>query len=86
MFLEIEMLEETSSGRSRRFANRNLCQQSSNITSCCLYDLIIDFEKVGWEFVVAPKRYNAYICSGICTPSQVFILTFKILIIVIYVN
>ena len=67
MFLELEVIDEN--GRSKRAPN--ICTAGSNETKCCLYDLMIDFEKVGWEFVIAPKRYNAYICSGECTTGQV---------------
>lgn len=67
MFLELELID--GSGRSKRTSN--ICQTGTNETKCCLYDLMIDFEKVGWEFVIAPKRYNAYICSGECSSGQV---------------
>uniref|UniRef100_A0AC34QK03 TGF-beta family profile domain-containing protein n=1 Tax=Panagrolaimus sp. JU765 TaxID=591449 RepID=A0AC34QK03_9BILA len=66
MFLELELLD--GSGRGKRAAN--ICTAGTNETKCCLYDLMIDFEKVGWEFVIAPKRYNAYICSGECSSGQ----------------
>ncbi|KAI6177416.1 DAF-7 protein [Aphelenchoides bicaudatus] len=57
--------------RSRRNANSpQICQVGHNNTKCCLYDLMIDFEKVGWDFVIAPKRYNAYICLGNCLTSK----------------
>uniref|UniRef100_A0A915DPV3 TGF-beta family profile domain-containing protein n=1 Tax=Ditylenchus dipsaci TaxID=166011 RepID=A0A915DPV3_9BILA len=70
MFLELEVYDY--GGRQRRSAP-NVCRtgQSNNQTKCCLYDLVIDFEKVGWEFVIAPKRYNAYICNGECTSTQI---------------
>ena len=53
MFFELE-LTNLKSGRSRR--NANTCKPGSNNTKCCLYDLVIDFEKIGWGFVIAPKR------------------------------
>uniref|UniRef100_A0A183C999 TGF_BETA_2 domain-containing protein n=1 Tax=Globodera pallida TaxID=36090 RepID=A0A183C999_GLOPA len=65
MFLELELIP-LKGGRSRR--NLNMCRPGQNSTQkCCLYDLVIDFEKIGWGFVIAPKRYNAYICSGECS-------------------
>jgi len=67
-FLELETFDFRS-GRNRR-NSQNLCRVEANQTGCCLYDLVIDFEKVGWEFVIAPKRYNAYICNGECDPVQ----------------
>lgn len=68
MYLELELIG--SSGRSKR-SSPQVCQAGSNETKCCLYDLIIDFEKVGWDFVIAPRRYNGYICNGACSATQV---------------
>ncbi|KAI1726118.1 transforming growth factor beta like domain-containing protein [Ditylenchus destructor] len=70
MFLELELYD--NGGRQRR-SNPHVCRQgaNNNQSSCCLYDLVIDFEKVGWEFVIAPKRYNAYICNGECSAMQI---------------
>ena len=67
MFLELELLD----GSTRHKRTPHTCQAEANETKCCLYDLMIDFEKVGWEFVIAPKRYNAFICSGECSTGQV---------------
>lgn len=67
MFLELE-LYDYGSGRSRR--NTNTCQPGANETKCCLYDLTIDFEEANWGFIIAPKRYNAYICNGECSGAQ----------------
>ncbi|CAD5216555.1 unnamed protein product [Bursaphelenchus okinawaensis] len=66
-YLEFEIFDMP--GRSRR-STPNVCHAGQNETKCCLYDLIIDFEKVGWEFVIAPKRYNAYICNGDCNAQS----------------
>lgn len=72
MFMEIEALNSGHGvSRLRRSTLPNVCRPGSNKTKCCLYNLMIDFEKVGWDFVIAPKRYNAYICNGECTQSQV---------------
>jgi len=69
IFLELETYDYRS-GRNRR-SSQNSCRVEANRTNCCLFDLVIDFEKVGWEFVIAPKRYNANICNGECDPLQV---------------
>ncbi|VDK27797.1 unnamed protein product [Gongylonema pulchrum] len=37
-----------------------------NEPSCCLYSLVVDFEAAGWDFVIAPKLYDAHMCSGEC--------------------
>jgi hypothetical protein len=68
MYLELQVFDMPS--RSRRgVTTPQTCQAGSNETKCCLYDLVIDFEKAGWEFVIAPKRYNAYICNGDCSAT-----------------
>lgn len=56
---------ERSSSRSKRNAGES-CSGDKQQRQCCLYDLEIDFEKAGWDFVIAPKRYNAYMCNGEC--------------------
>ncbi|VDK66973.1 unnamed protein product, partial [Cylicostephanus goldi] len=30
----------------------------------------IDFEDFNWDFIIAPLRYNAYICRGDCTRTE----------------
>ncbi|CAI2349791.1 unnamed protein product [Caenorhabditis sp. 36 PRJEB53466] len=51
--------------RSRRLATP-ICTKEKPSDGCCLYDLMIDFEKIGWEWIIAPPRYNAYLCRGNC--------------------
>lgn len=67
MYLELELFDMPS--RTRRNANSpQVCQAGSNDTKCCLYDLMIDFEKVGWDFVSRPHGpgVNFYLFSGHC--------------------
>lgn len=58
-----------SDGRKRR-VRRNMglnCRENSEETRCCRYPLTVDFEKFGWDFIIAPKKYEANYCSGECS-------------------
>lgn len=75
MFLELELYDiYEGKGRQRRNkGSTNVCQPGQNQTGCCLYDLPIDFTTLpGWQYIIAPKRFNAYVCSGECSPVQVW--------------
>ncbi|EFP04382.1 hypothetical protein GCK72_011869 [Caenorhabditis remanei] len=51
--------------RTRRSATP-VCTENNPSKGCCLYDMQISFEKVGWGWVVAPHRYDAFVCKGNC--------------------
>ncbi|KAL4003851.1 Transforming growth factor beta like domain family protein [Acanthocheilonema viteae] len=63
MYLELTTIEEW--GRRKR-SYQEVCTKEMNEPSCCLYSLIVDFEAAGWDFVIAPKLYDAHMCSGEC--------------------
>lgn len=42
------------------------CDESSRETRCCRRPLVVNFDDFGWDFIVAPRQYNAYYCSGEC--------------------
>ena len=57
--------------RSKRELNtRDLTEICANKalqhSYCCRHDLNIEFSSVNWNFVVHPKSWNAYYCSGPC--------------------
>ncbi|XP_056639911.1 growth/differentiation factor 8 isoform X1 [Diorhabda sublineata] len=62
-FIEISTVE--AKHRVRRSMGLN-CDDDSNETICCRYPLMVDFEAIGLDFIIAPKRYDAYMCSGEC--------------------
>ena len=42
------------------------CDENSQETRCCRYPLTVDFEDFGWDWIIAPKKYDANYCSGEC--------------------
>ncbi|CAD6188854.1 unnamed protein product [Caenorhabditis auriculariae] len=64
---EIMMMAVTcvSKSRTRRRANP-VCLREDPTDGCCRYDMIVDFDKIGWHWIVAPPQYNAFVCRGDC--------------------
>ncbi|XP_069471763.1 growth/differentiation factor 8 [Ambystoma mexicanum] len=62
-FLEVKISD--SPKRSRRDFGLD-CDEQSTESRCCRYPLTVDFEAFGWDWIIAPKRYKAYYCSGDC--------------------
>ncbi|CAH1118305.1 unnamed protein product [Phaedon cochleariae] len=61
---------EISTVQSKRRVRRNIglnCDDHSREPICCRYPLEVDFELLGLDFIIAPKRYNAYMCAGECS-------------------
>lgn len=53
-----------------RRIKRTTSSSCSSDGSCCKRELIVDFEALGWDWVVHPKRYTANYCAGSCaTPT-----------------
>lgn len=63
-YLEIETRSQHAE-RGRRAFELN-CQESSAEQRCCRYPLIVDFDAFGWDWIIVPKRYSAFYCSGEC--------------------
>jgi len=51
--------------RSKRTTDLD-CDDQSLERRCCRYPLEVDFDKFGWDWVIVPRRYSAYFCSGEC--------------------
>ncbi|XP_032662839.1 growth/differentiation factor 8 [Odontomachus brunneus] len=66
-YLEVQTQELDSRRGARIKRNVGLnCDESSQETRCCRYKLTVDFEKFGWDWIIAPKKYDANYCSGDC--------------------
>ncbi|KOC68068.1 Growth/differentiation factor 11 [Habropoda laboriosa] len=71
-YLEVQTQELDSRRGARIKRNVGLnCDETSQETRCCRYKLTVDFEKFGWDWIIAPKnylspRYDANYCSGDC--------------------
>jgi hypothetical protein len=63
-YIEIKIVKQPSN-RPRRSADSD-CVEANADPRCCRYPLTIDFDVFRWDWVIAPKRYEAYYCSGEC--------------------
>ncbi|CAH0548561.1 unnamed protein product [Brassicogethes aeneus] len=60
---------DISTTESRRRVRRSMglnCNDSMQESLCCRYPLVVDFVQFGWDFVIAPKKYEANYCGGDC--------------------
>lgn len=64
-FVEVKVERGRSRGRHRRMIGLN-CEEDADEVRCCRYPLTVDFEEFGWDWIIAPKRYEANYCSGEC--------------------
>lgn len=42
------------------------CNEGDFERRCCKYPLRVDFERFGWDFIIAPRFYDANYCAGEC--------------------
>ena len=63
-YLEIHSRDRGTS-RNKRTIDLD-CDESSAESRCCRYPFIVDFEEFGWDWIVHPRRYSKYYCSGEC--------------------
>lgn len=66
-FIEVNLKDSTPQ-RPRRTIGID-CAANSTEVRCCRFPLLVDFEKFGWDWVIAPKQYSAHYCSGECPYS-----------------
>ncbi|CAM1322021.1 MSTN (predicted) [Pycnogonum litorale] len=63
-FIEVKTTKEKRR-RTKRKSGLD-CNEDSKETRCCRYPLTVDFEDFGWDWIIAPTRYEANYCSGEC--------------------
>ncbi|VDK50712.1 unnamed protein product [Anisakis simplex] len=63
MYMELTTVDEWT---RRKRSSTEKCTREMNEPSCCLYSLQVNFERAGWDFIIAPKLYDAQMCSGEC--------------------
>ena len=64
-YLELMVSGSQQATRSKRTTELD-CDDQSSERRCCRYPLVVDFDKFGWDWVIVPRRYSAYYCSGEC--------------------
>ena len=54
---------------------RKLIKRSEEKSTCHRADMVVDIDKIGWDRIVQPRKFNAYRCSGTCKvhPSSLVI-------------
>ncbi|CAG9109127.1 unnamed protein product [Plutella xylostella] len=66
-YIEV-FLRDNSHKRTRRTLGMD-CTENSKEARCCRYPLVVNFEEFGWDWIIAPKQYDANYCSGECPYS-----------------
>ncbi|CAK1595430.1 unnamed protein product [Parnassius mnemosyne] len=66
-YIEVS-LRDNSHKRTRRTIGMD-CTENSKEVRCCRYPLAVNFEEFGWDWIIAPKQYDANYCSGECPYS-----------------
>nr|AAV84743.1 transforming growth factor beta-like protein 1 precursor [Strongyloides stercoralis] len=63
VYLEAVVLD--SNDRIKRHSDKN-CQNEKGEKLCCIKKSNINFEEIGWNFIVSPKILQAQFCQGDC--------------------
>ena len=63
--LQLRLEKKSKVGRSQRSTEVRRCSRKSK--RCRKHDMIVDLGKLeGFDFILEPRRFNAYMCSGRC--------------------
>lgn len=65
--LQLVTAAEPKSKRLKRSSPPTDCSGGEQVDTCCRYNMVVNFTEFQWDFIIAPKTYNAYFCAGECT-------------------
>ncbi|XP_054767392.2 growth/differentiation factor 8-like [Lytechinus pictus] len=68
-FLQLR-LDDDRRVRTKRQSER-MCSEDRQERECCMFPLIVDFQQFGWDWIIAPRTYDANYCFGSC-PDHYF--------------
>uniref|UniRef100_A0A0K0F0Z5 TGF_BETA_2 domain-containing protein n=1 Tax=Strongyloides venezuelensis TaxID=75913 RepID=A0A0K0F0Z5_STRVS len=66
VYLEAVVID--NSDRVKRNSDKN-CENEDGKSMCCVKKTNINFEEIGWNFIVSPKNFQAQFCHGDCYHS-----------------
>ena len=69
-YVEVQVTEKRTA-RRKRYTKSLICEDQSLERRCCRFPLTVDFEEFQWDWIIAPKRYSANYCAGVCPFSFV---------------
>ncbi|XP_033738705.1 bone morphogenetic protein 2-like [Pecten maximus] len=64
--LKLDAEERPILKRAKRQAGRRDCTQGDGEERCCRFRTQINFQVIGWDWVIAPTEYEAFHCEGTC--------------------
>ena len=50
---------------------RNICTNKEPDQPCCLDEVTVDFQSLGWDFILSPRSLQFSFCRGSCSPLLV---------------
>nr|AAT79346.1 DAF-7 [Strongyloides ratti] len=65
----LEAVVTDSNDRVKRH-NEKSCDNELDKNLCCIKKSNINFEEIGWNFIVSPKNFQAQFCQGDCYHSS----------------
>ena len=50
---------------------RNVCSEEEEGQPCCVDQVEVDFQQLGWDFILSPRSLQFSFCRGSCNPHLV---------------